>query len=281
MWIIYFNLRIVIKHMKNMIKRSLFNRNVVWSVLFVLSILLLASCDLFWSSEPKREEVPLDHIMIPPTKRTDYIGLNIADSVAIFYTLNPYKGVYLFAEPNVDCIFYSQWYNYKGESWFLFRSVMGTLHPNYKSFVSIHLQMSPKDWVVHKASVFFHDHLSMDQSYIPNIFAELERQDEDLLWVSLVAREDLKVDIYKKMSSEKCVKGVITGSFTQWSNYVVEQDRSSRRLDPPYTDFYPEEYSMTGPIYYTSVDEPKRFQLSFTAIESLDGYPIIEIASEE
>ena len=78
-----------------MIKRSLFNRNVIGSVLFVLSILLLASCDLFTSAKSEREDVSLDHIMIPPPKRTDYIGINIDDSVATFYAFKPYKGVTL------------------------------------------------------------------------------------------------------------------------------------------------------------------------------------------
>ena len=122
-----------------MIKRALFNRNVVGSVLFVLSMLLLASCDLFTSAKSEREDVSLDHIMIPPPKRTDYIGINIEDSIATFYAFKPYKGVTLFKQPDVDCMFYAQWYNYKGESWFLLRGVMGTLHPNHRSFASIHL----------------------------------------------------------------------------------------------------------------------------------------------
>lgn len=262
-----------------MTTKDLSKKGIVGFAVFVISILLLASCELFWRSEPKREEVPLDHIMIPPTKRTDYIGVNITDSVAVFYTFKPYEG--LFKELHVDCLFSAQWYNYKGESWFLFRGGMATLHPNCHSFVSIHLQVSPKDWIVHKASVFFYDRLRMDELCIPTVYEELRKKQPEFWTPSLVAREDVNVEIYKNKSSRECVKGVITGSFTQWSTFSVYPSNDAKQLRPPYGDFYPETLSEWYSIYYTPADEPKRFQLSFTAIESLDGYPIIEIASEE
>ncbi len=251
-----------------MIKRYLFNINVVWSVLFVLSILLLASCDLFTSAKSEREDVSLDHIMIPPPKRTDYIGINIDDSVATFYAFKPYKGVTLFKQPDVDCMFYAQWYNYKGESWFLLRGVMGTLHPNHRSFASIHLQVSPEDWVVHRASVFFYDRLRMDEQYIPSIYEELRKKAPYFRIPSLVAREDVKVNIYKKNSSRACVKGVISGTFTQWSSFRTGQSSDTKRHQPPYGDAHPELLSEYDQIYYVPVDAPKKFQLSFTAIEA-------------
>lgn len=252
-----------------MIKRYLFNINVVWSVLFVLSILLLASCDLFTSAKSEREDVSLDHIMIPPPKRTDYIGINIEDSIATFYAFKPYKDVTMFKQPDVDCMFYAQWCNYKGESWLLLRGVMGILHPNHRSFASIHLQVSPKDWVVHRASVFFYDRLRMDEQYIPSIYEELRKKDPYFRTPSLVAKEDVKVDIYKKDSSRACVKGVISGTFTQWSTFVTGQSSDTKKKQPPYGDAYPESLSEYEQIYYTPVNEPKKFKLSFTAIEAL------------
>lgn len=252
-----------------MIKRAFFNRNVVWSVLFVLATLLIVSCEpMMIYQNNRREVVPLDHILIPPTKRTDYIGLNIEDSIAIFYTFKPTKFTIenVFSDrPETDCVWYAQWYRYKEEYWLLLRAITGRLSSNEGSFASIHLQMSPKDWVVHKASVYFYDKPIMQDLYIPSLAEDEDvRRDMSFFGLSLAARENLKVYIYKN-SSQECIKGVITGFFSEWSSFYVQQSISSAKYTPPYYDFYP----MAGHHWgYSPIDTPKKFQLSFTAVEA-------------
>lgn len=242
--------------------------SLLWIFILMLSILALNTSCVFFPKEPERENVPQDHILIPPPHRTDYIGINLEDSIAIFYSFKPYKGV-IMLDDKVDSRFVVQWYNYKGESWLLLDGLTGWLHPNPKSFVSIHLQVSPKDWIVHKASVYFHDALRMTELAIPNVCEKLRKEAGYYFWgVSLAAREDVKVDIYKKESSEKCVKGVITGTFTHWSSADGHWSGPSRWTDPPYVDFYPEAFPKKKPSSYMPVDSPMKFQLSFTAIEA-------------
>jgi len=109
----------------------------------------------------------------------------------------------------------------------------------------------------------------MDEQYIPSIYEELRKKDPYFRTPSLVAKEDVKVDIYKKDSSRACVKGVISGTFTQWSTFVTGQLSDTKTQQPPYGDAHPESLSEYEQIYYTPVNEAKKFKLSFTAIEAL------------